>query len=301
MQLQFANLPSLRMSYVEAGDPAGWPVLLLHGFPEFHHSWRHQIPVLAAAGLLVIAPDQRGYNQSSKHGPFTLKRLTLDIAELQDALGIAQCDVVGHDWGGVVAYEFAHRFPARVHKLAILNVPHLNAFFDHLRGPNRATQLKKSNYINRFQVPILPERALVKNNAALVDRIFRGVRGMTPADLALYKQAWQQPGAAGAMIGWYRALMRQVLVWGLKPPMRTLAHPVRVIWGMNDLALEFATNDTLPRYAPNAEIHKIEGAGHFVQMDAVEAVNALLLEWLGRAPPPRPSPFERLSVDGVRV
>ena len=109
--LQFVRLPGLRMGYVEAGPPDGVPVLLPHGFPEFHYSWRHQLPALAAAGYRAIAPDQRGYNLTDKTPPYGIDTLTQDIANLQDALGIARSHVVGHDWGGAVLWAFAARYP----------------------------------------------------------------------------------------------------------------------------------------------------------------------------------------------
>jgi len=109
------------------GDPAGPPAILLHGFPEFWYSWRHQMPALAAAGYRVIAPDQRGYNRTSKTGPFGVDTLAADIRALQEALSIERSDIVGHDWGAIVAWAFPAYYPQHTRKLVILNGPHPEA------------------------------------------------------------------------------------------------------------------------------------------------------------------------------
>lgn len=152
---RFANLPGLRMHYVEAGPANGAPVILLHGFPEFWYSWRFQIPALAAAGYRVVAPDQRGYNLSGKEDPYDLDTLTRDVANLQDAPGIARSHIVGHDWGGAVAWAFAAAYPARTDRLVVMNAPHLNAYQDTIRRLPR--QLLKSWYVAFFQILRLPE------------------------------------------------------------------------------------------------------------------------------------------------
>ena len=278
--LKFATLASgLRMGYVEAGPPDGIPVLLLHGFPEFHWSFRLQWPALAAAGYRVIAPDQRGYNLSGKAAPYDRDTLARDIAQLQDVLGIERSHIVGHDWGGVMTYSFAHRYPARVNKLVILNVPHINAYLDSIRAGNR-DQLRKSWYIYYFQLPWLPEFAIRRKNYAFAERILAGMKNTSAVDVAKYKAAYAQPGALSAMIGWYRALFRWMLLKRFNPPAEPVAAPVRVIWGERDLALDKHTNDTLKRYAPNAHIIYLPEASHWVQLDAPDEVNRLILEFL---------------------
>src|SRR5947209_3152164 len=115
----------VRLHYVEAGD--GPPVVLLHGFPEFWYAWRHQLPALAAAGFRAVAPDLRGYNLSDKPPGvenYRVDRLTDDVAGLIRAIGATEAAVVGHDWGGFLAWWVAQRFPGLVHRLAVLNAPH---------------------------------------------------------------------------------------------------------------------------------------------------------------------------------
>lgn len=277
--LTFVTLASgLRMGYVAFGPPNGEPVILLHGFPEFHWSWRLQWPALAEAGFRVIAPDQRGYNRTDKTLPYDIDTLTQDVAGLQDALGLSRSHIVGHDWGGVVSYAFAARFPQRVNRLVILNVPHPDAYLDAI--PKCIKQVAKSWYVYAFQIRGLAEKGFARNNFAMAEKTFSTVRHMTLADIGRYKEAYRQPGAVSAMIGWYRALAQRIARNKGRANIGAIAAPTLVIWGENDLALEKCTNDTLKRYAPNSKIVYLPKASHWVQMDEPEMVNRLLLEFL---------------------
>ena len=161
----------LDLHVVEAGPPEGRPAILLHGFPEFWYGWRHQLGPLAAAGLRVVAPDQRGYNLSDKPQgleSYTLDRLAGDVVALADALGCDRVSLVGHDWGGLVAWWTAARHGERVERLAILNAPHPQAFGPYLR--RHPTQLLRSAYIGFFQLPWLAEAALAAADFALLQR-----------------------------------------------------------------------------------------------------------------------------------
>src|SRR5262245_58570023 len=161
---RFAVVNSVRLHYAEAGE--GPLVVLLHGFPEFWYSWRHQIKGLAAAGFRVIAPDLRGYNESDKPpgiASYRLELLTQDIVELIQHAGEKRAHVVGHDWGGGIAWWLAMQNPQVVERLVILNAPHPVAFFRELRRP---AQLLKSWYMFFFQLPWLPEVMLRVGNFA---------------------------------------------------------------------------------------------------------------------------------------
>jgi epoxide hydrolase 4 len=276
--LEFVQLPGLRMGFVQAGSPERPAVLLLHGFPEFHYSWRHQIPAFVNAGYRVVAPDQRGYNQTGKHGPYDVATLASDIRQLQGALGITRSQVVGHDWGACVAYEFAHRFRERVQKLAIMNGLHLNALADHMKVSR--TQLRRIWYIFFFQLPWLPERALRSKDYAFLEQLLGRVPGMSAADVARYKHACAQPGALSAMLGWYRAVFRTALRELARPYIRNVPAETLLLWGMRDAALEYGVNDTLPRYVPNLRTHQIASADHWVQLEAPDEVNDVLLSFL---------------------
>lgn len=275
------DLPGLRMHCVMAGPEDGQPVILLHGFPEFWYSWRFQIVALARAGYRVIAPDQRGYNLSGKAGPYDLATLTGDVAHLQDALGVSASHVMGHDWGGAVAWAFAVVFPRRVDRLVIMNAPHINAYMDALK--RHPKQILKSWYVYVFQLPHLPEWSIRRDDYAALDRMFSQVASgrMTPKDVQRYKDACAQPGALAAMLGWYRALMRSVVTNRI--PVMHVAAPTCVIWGERDVALEKGCNETLRRYVRDLRLHYLPDASHWVQMDEPDEVNRLMLDFLGSA------------------
>jgi pimeloyl-ACP methyl ester carboxylesterase len=199
----------VRLHVVEAGPASGSPVVFLHGFPEFHYGWRHQIDALAAAGCRVLAPDQRGYNLSDKPrglAAYSLDALAADVVAALDALGCAKTFVVGHDWGGVVAWWLALTRPDRVAGLVAINAPHPVVMRRALRR-DRA-QRRRSRYILFFQLPWLPEWRLRRNDFAGLARALTATsrRGtFSPEDLARYREAWRQPGALTAMLNWYRA------------------------------------------------------------------------------------------------
>lgn len=278
--LRFHDLPGLRMHVAHAGPEDGEPIILLHGFPEFWYSWRHQIPALAKAGYRVIVPDQRGYNLTEKHGPYQVENLVRDIVHLQDALGIAQSHIVGHDWGGVVAWAFAGFEPARTRTLVTMNAPHPNAYTDTCR--KHREQLRMSWYIYFFQLPWLPERMIRKDNFRNLDAMFRGIPKelMTEDDIACYKEALGQPGALSAALGWYRAMGRRLVrTFGRAPEIR-ITVPTLVIWGERDIALSKWNNEPLPKYVDHLRVEYLPRATHWVQMDHPEPVNRLMLAFL---------------------
>ncbi len=268
------------------GPPRGRLVLLLHGFPELSLSWRRQLPALAAAGFRAVAPDLRGYGRSGgREGPFDLRTLAADVAGMVGALGRERAAVVGHDWGGAVAWGAAGHQPQVVERLAILNSPHPSALRRELfRNPR---QLLRSWYMLFFQIPLLPEWLLARDGAARVGRMLRGgahVRAAFPwEETAPYRQAFREPGAARAALGYYRAAFR-----GRKggPRARPIAAPTLVVWGARDrfLGRETIAPAKMARFFAGAgpEIVFIEGAGHFVQNEAPEEVNRALLDFLSR-------------------
>src|SRR5215210_3622896 len=230
----YADLGEVRLHYVEAGE--GPLVVLLHGFPEFWFGWRFQIPALAAAGFRVVAPDMRGYNLSSRPrrvAAFDSDRLAADVRDLIRERGAERAFLAGHDWGAAVAWATAMNHPEVVERLAILNVPHPRRFLQALRRPR---QLAKSWYILCFQLPWLPER-LVRVGRW---RPFRfGFEhdarpgAFTPQDIARYIEAWSKPGAAKAMIDYYRAALRQTPSRAQRR-VRSVIAPTIVIWGERD-------------------------------------------------------------------
>jgi epoxide hydrolase 4 len=284
------DLDAVRLHLVEAGS--GPLVVLLHGFPEFWYSWRHQIPALADAGFRVAAPDMRGYNLSDKPRGVESYRgeaLAGDVRALIEALGEDRAHVVGHDWGAQVTWETAMRHPEHVDRLAILNVPHPTRMLEGLRTPS---QLRRSWYMFFFQLPGVPEAAFRRNDFAWPRKVLRedpvSPDAFREEDIERFVEAWSQPGAVGAMIDYYRAAFRNpaalnaLLGRGDGPPDLSVVHaPTLVIWGERDTALGSELAEPDRRWVPNlVEVERLPDASHWVQNDAPERVNELLRRFL---------------------
>ena len=264
-----------------AGPEDGPLLLLLHGFPEFWYGWRSQVPALAER-FRVVAPDLRGYNLSDKPpAGYDFASLARDVAELIQALGEERAHLVGHDWGGVIAWGAATYFPERVERLAILNAPHPGAYFRELRRNPR--QVLKSWYVGLVQVPGLAEAILGARHGAFVARMFRrstvDPSAFSDADLAAYRRAATRPGALPAMLAYYRALRRS-LPREREVAARRVMAPTLVVWGMRDVALVTELTEGLEHWAPNVRVERIPDAGHWAQHEQPDLVNRLLLDFL---------------------
>jgi pimeloyl-ACP methyl ester carboxylesterase len=275
----YADLSEVRLHYVEAGE--GPLVVLLHGFPEFWYGWRAQIPALAAAGFRVVAPDMRGYNLSSRPrgvAAYDMSRLTNDVRELIGERGAERAMLAGHDWGAAVAWATAFTHPDVVERLAILNVPHPRRL---LAGLRTARQLRKSWYMFFFQLPALPERLVSHNRwQGFRDNFEHDARSgaFTAADIERYVEAWSRPGAATAMINYYRAAFRrspQRAAAGIRP----VDAPTLVIWGEHDRHLGAELAEPERGDVPNLQRVEYLDASHWVQHDAPETVSRLLAEF----------------------
>jgi epoxide hydrolase 4 len=265
----------------EAGPADGPLVFLLHGFPEFWFGWRRHIEGLAQAGFHVVAPDQRGYNLSSKPrgvDAYALDCLAADVVALADAVGAKQFAVVGHDWGASVGWWLATHHGERLRGLCALNAPHPLIWLEAMR--NDKAQRRKSRYVQILRLPALPEILLRAGN-------FRGLAAafatasrkdaFSDADLARYREAWAQPGAIGAMINWYRALFRMAP----KPSAEVrIAVPALVVWGDRDVAGEPYLAEASAKLCANAQVVHLADASHWVVHDEPEKVAALILDFL---------------------
>ena len=269
------------MNAVTAGPEDGPTVVLLHGFPEFWYGWRKQIEPLAQAGFRVIAPDQRGYNLSSKPPnvrDYRLSETSADLMAIADQIGQEQICVAGHDWGGGVAWSAAIRFPERIRKLAILNCPHPAAMVQVLR--TRPRQMLRSWYMLFFQIPRVPEALFTAGNYA------GGVRGLIDSsrpgtfaaeDLEKYREAWRQPGALTGMINWYRAVFSELAGGSLTETRVTM--PTLLLWGMRDrFAAPELAQESL-KYCDHGELSEFPDATHWVQHEEPERVNRQLIEF----------------------
>ncbi|MCE7946299.1 MAG: alpha/beta hydrolase [Chloroflexi bacterium CFX4] len=270
----------LRMHVVQEGEEGAPLVVLLHGFPELWYSWRWQIKALAAAGFRVAAPDLRGYNLTERRPPYDPFTLTKDVVNLIRALGYEQAHVVGHDWGGLIAWLVGALYPEVVNKLTILNVPHPSVVSEVLRRLF-LKQIGRSWYAFFFQLPRLPERALARNNfRALAGGLRRGTpNGISKAELNVFREAWAQEGSLSAALNYYRQFFRHARA--LLRRDLTIRVPTRLIWGEPDFALTKETAEWSRRYVRDGlQIDYIPNSGHFVQQDQPERVNELLIAWL---------------------
>jgi pimeloyl-ACP methyl ester carboxylesterase len=271
-----------------AGDPASDRLaLLLHGFPEHAFSWRHQLPLFAKLGYRVWAPNQRGYGESDKPrgvANYRIDALVSDVAGLIDAAGARRVTLVGHDWGGLVAWEFAARRARPLDRLVIMNVPHPVRFREELAS--NPAQRRRSLYALFFQLPWLPEWFMRRKGAALIDEAFRGMAidksRFSDDVLAVFRQNVLAPGAATAMLNWYRAAGRRFGRLGSET--RPIETPTLLIWGEADTALGKETTFGTERFVKDFTVRYLPGVSHWVQQEAPEAVNEILAEWLGARP-----------------
>jgi pimeloyl-ACP methyl ester carboxylesterase len=273
----------IRLHLAEAGPGDGPLVLLLHGFPEFWYGWRKQLPALAAAGYHVVAPDQRGYNLSEKPPGIAAYRVDLladDVVGLMSALGYERAAVAGHDWGAAVAWHTALRYPERVERLAILNVPHPVVFQRNLR--NNPSQMRKSWYILFFQLPWLPE-ALARrgdwDGAARVLKSSSHPGTFTEDDLARYRAAWSEPGACTAMVNWYRAVVQRP---PRLPANRRVTMLTEIIWGGRDEFLEVSMARESLEFCDRGHLTMIPQGTHWIQHEEPDLVNECLVTLLSQ-------------------
>ena len=267
----------MKLHFDAEGD--GPLVVLLHGFPEYRISWKRQLPALAAAGYRAVAPDLRGYGDSPKPprvDDYRLPLLVDDVAELMTE----PCVLVGHDWGALVAWFLAMTKPELVRKLVILNVPHPALFARELRRSRR--QRMKASYQLFFQLPVIPEVFMKLFGKTLAKRVGR----FTREEIDVY--AAHMNRNIKTMLHYYRALRKTR--GALRPMMKRIDVPTMLIWGEWEPVFVPETLVGMEEWVPDLRFEKIPRTGHFVQHDAWERVNQLLLEFLATpATAPRPS------------
>ena len=277
----FISTNGIRLHTVMAGPQSGHPVVLLHGFPETWRCWIRQLPALVEAGCRVIVPDQRGYNLSDKPKGIKNYRISLlvdDIVGLVDALGYEKVNLVGHDWGANIAWILASKYPERLHRLSIMNVPHPTVTRRFLMRD--LEQIRRSWYIFFFQLPWLPEAGMRQDNWRGAELALRGsgkIHTFTNEDIEKYKESWSQPGAMTAMINWYRAaVLYQPPI--LKNP--RIKVPTLMMWGMKDFALTHRMARPSMDYVKEGNLMFFPESTHWVQRDAAAEVNHYLVDFL---------------------
>jgi pimeloyl-ACP methyl ester carboxylesterase len=278
LQHQFIETNGIRLHYVIQGS--GPLLLLLHGFPEFWYTWRHQIPVFAEH-FTVVAVDLRGYNDSDKPPDvrdYTLNELTKDVTGVVTGLGYDQCVLVGHDWGGAIAWNVAYEHPDLIEKLIILNCPHPRRFVEGLRNP---MQWLRSAYIGFFQLPFLPELLLQANDYQFIDNAFDNMAvnrsAISETDVQAFKTAIARTGALQAGLNYYRNLLSPGLFQQEWP---VLEVPTLMIWGEDDPAFETALAEGTENYVRDFHLRYISQCGHWVPQEFPTLVNQYMAEFL---------------------
>jgi pimeloyl-ACP methyl ester carboxylesterase len=274
-----------------AGDPANPPIIFLHGFPESHRTWRHQMAGLADR-FWCIAPDQRGYARSSKPpevSDYMVPKLVADVFALADALQIDRFTLAAHDWGGAVGWATSLTQPERIERLIIANAPHPYIYQKTI--VEDLDQRRACQYIRTFRDAAFEQRIADNGLEWFYEHSF--MRHLEPGavsadERAAYLDEWSQPGAITAMLNWYRASPMDVPPMDaaiettefLQKPFPKLMIPTLIVWGMNDPALLPCQLDGIEEHVPDVTVVKIKDTGHFSPWEAAEEVTGAMRDWL---------------------
>ncbi|MFB9862887.1 alpha/beta fold hydrolase [Rufibacter immobilis] len=275
---QHYSVNKIQLHTVEAGPSSGNTILFLHGFPEFWYGWKHQLAFFAAQGWHAVAPDQRGYNLSSKPTgveAYTIDKLTQDVVELIPQVSQGKVVLVGHDWGGAVAWNIALKYPHLLDKLVILNMPHPEVAHHHLT--HNPKQMLRSWYTGFFQIPWVPEVVSSSFDFKLLESSMTGSarsNAFSPAEMEGYRTAWEQPDALEAMINWYRAYKYNPIEADQKVQV-----PTRMIWGKQDKFLGTELAQPSIEECAHSELIFLEEATHWLHHEFPEKVNQLIYEF----------------------
>ena len=261
----------LRFTGLEAGPKDGELVLLLHGFPQFADSWIPILRLLAAAGLRGVAMDQRGYSPGARPpgvAAYAIDRLVSDVLGFAEQLGAARFHLVGHDWGGLVAWKLAAAFPERLRTVSVVSTPHIDAFQDALRSS--FDQINRSKYILLFKLPRgVPEWALLAADARALRKAYAGK--VPPSQVAANVRRIREGGTLTAALNWYRALRAGVRIG-------PVSVPALYVWGDQDQALGEAAALGTARYCPGEyHFHRLAGRSHWLLEEVPEDLAMLLL------------------------
>jgi len=271
----------MTLSALAAGPADGRLVLLLHGFPQTSWCWHRVLPALAAGGYRAVAPDQRGYSAGARPegvAAYAMDRLVADVLAAADWLGGHQVDLVGHDWGALVAWVAAERYPERFRTLTAVSAPHPAALAAALA--NRfGDQARRSAYVPLFRIPKVPDTVFMAGNGAVLRAVLRA-RKVPAADAEHYAEALSGPGAMTGALNWYRAVSSSAMA-----ATGPVAVPTMYVWGDGDFALgRQAAEATAAHVTGPYRFEVLEGVGHFVMDEVPERVSGLLLDHLSAYP-----------------
>lgn len=257
--------------------------LCLHGFPEHSFSWRHQLPMLADLGFTAWAPNLRGYGYSSRPAAvkdYAITELIEDVVRLIEASNKSKVTLIGHDWGGIIAWAFAIGKRLPLTRLIVCNCPHPRAYADAFGW----AQFKKSLYVLFFQVPWLVEFLYTFRDARAIAEIFRitvAKESAFPTEVVdVFKRNASQPGAMRAMLNFYRAAMRYGSREDFGGHRPQIFEPMQVetllIWGEEDYFLEKSTTFSTDQYVKHLTVRYLSGVSHWVQQEQPQAVNDMI-------------------------
>ncbi|MGZ8346815.1 MAG: alpha/beta hydrolase [Allosphingosinicella sp.] len=296
LRLSRIALPSgVTLNVQSGGRKGGEPIVLLHGFPESHRTWRAVAPALAREHF-VVAPDQRGFGDSDKPEgveAYQTDRIIDDLLALADHFGFGRFTLVGHDWGGAVAWLAALRHPDRIARLAIVNAPHPLVFQKSMIDD--AAQRAASQYIRAFRNPQMEQGIEAMGLETFFDKTFGGMSeraAMSLEERQAYLDAWRQPGALTSMLNWYRASAIVVPAkdeaatapaW-TQAPFPPVTVPTLVVWGLGDKALLPVQLEGLHELVDDLRIVLAEDAGHFLPWEEPEPVIAAIRDFIAETP-----------------
>lgn len=275
MNIEEFTLPARGMLFsgLACGPKEGEAVLLLHGFPQFADSWAEVMVALAKAGYRVIAIDQRGYSAGArpeKVGDYAVDELIEDVLAIATALGLERFHLAGHDWGGIVAWTLAARYPDRLQSLSIVSTPHVDALLEARRSDR--DQKRRSRYISVFRLPFhIAEWLLLRRGASGLKRVFRDK--LPKPRLDDYVSRLSQSGVLTAGLNWYRALDLHIRIGKINIP-------TVFIWGSDDQALGRAAAEATSAHvtASYYRFVELEGASHWLLEEAPDSVARAVIE-----------------------
>ena len=274
---------------ITAGPPEGRPVLLLHGFPQTSLAWRRQIAALAAHGYRVVAPDQRGHSprvRPERPEDYRMSVLVDDVVAITEELGWARFDLVGHDWGGAVAWWTADARPGRVRTLTAVSTPHPGALAHALRTDQ--DQRARSHYMRDWRETPETEDRMLANDAGLLRALYAGKVPRAGADA--YVRHLSQPGALAAALNWYRSGRPEHAIG-------VIDVPTLYVWSTQDTAFgPAAARETRQWVDGPYRFETLQGVSHWIPEEAPETLNRLLLEHLRAHPGPGTTPNTRRSL-----
>lgn len=296
LEHRYADVNGVRLHYVTAGTE-GTLVMFLHGFPEFWYEWKRALEEFGRDHQ-AVAPDMRGYNLSGKPAgvePYGIEHLVEDVRALAEHLGHRRFVLVGHDWGGVVAWVFAMRHPEWLEKLVIVNAPHPAIFDRELKG--NPAQQQASQYMLFFRSPEAEATLSANGFGDLWERLFASLVAagrFTGEDRQAYLAAWAQPGALTGGLNYYRAARVGPPIpgttaasgtVGLEAGQTTIDVPTLVIWGEKDEALLPGNLDGLEHFVTTLTVHRVPDATHWVVHEEPALVNRLIRDFIGGRSP----------------